>query len=109
MNNFTADIKRQVANIDEKLAIIEKDEAERRGIERDLQDQIKYRDMQEQLAECEEQLSVANERQSEVDVAALRRDLQRARNEQSSLVDKVRQQILSKKTNNLLGSFLIAW
>jgi predicted nucleic acid-binding Zn-ribbon protein len=61
--------------------------------------------MQEQLAECEEQLSVANERQSEVDVAALRRDLQRARNEQSSLVDKVRQQILSKKNKQFTQFF----
>ncbi|CEP14075.1 hypothetical protein [Parasitella parasitica] len=88
LNNSAADIKRQVANIDEKLAIIEKDEAERRGIERDLQDQIKYRDMQDQLAKCEHELASANQRQNQVDVVSLQADLQRAQNEQSDLVDK---------------------
>ncbi|KAL9555627.1 hypothetical protein MBANPS3_002284 [Mucor bainieri] len=88
LNNTITDIKRKVAGIDEKLAIIEKDEAERRGIERDLQDQIKYRNMQEQLAKCEQELAAANQRQDEVDVASLQRGLQRARKEQSELVDK---------------------
>ncbi|EPB90372.1 hypothetical protein HMPREF1544_02738 [Mucor circinelloides 1006PhL] len=88
LNNTIADIKRRVASIDEKLAIIEKDEAERRGIERDLQDQIKYRDMQKQLAKCEEELAAADQRQNQVDVVSLQRNLQRARKEQSDLVDK---------------------
>ncbi|KAI8641195.1 hypothetical protein BD408DRAFT_219411 [Parasitella parasitica] len=88
LNKSTADIKRQIANINEKLAIIEKDEAERRGIERDLQDQIKYRDMKDQLAKCEQELACANQRQNQVDVTALQAELQRARNEQSDLVDK---------------------
>ncbi|CAO3610690.1 unnamed protein product [Mucor fragilis] len=88
LNNMIADIKRKVAGIDEKLAIIEKDEAERRGVERDLQDQIKYRDMQEQLAKCEQELAAASQRQDEVDIASLQRGLQRARKEQSDLVDK---------------------
>lgn len=90
LNNTIADIKHKVAGIDEKLAIIEKDEAERRGIERDLQDQIKYRDMQEELAKCDQELATANQRQDEVDVASLQRGLQRARKEQADLVDKVK-------------------
>ncbi|KAK4520801.1 ribosomal protein S23 [Mucor velutinosus] len=88
LNNTIADIKCKVAGIDEKLAIIEKDEAERRGIERDLQDQIKYRDMQEQLAKCEQELAAANQSQDAVDVVSLQRGLQRADKEKSDLVDK---------------------
>lgn len=99
LNNTIADIKRRVASIDEKLAIIEKDEAERRGIERDLQDQIKYRDMQKQLAKCEEELAAADQRQNQVDVVSLQRNLQRARKEQSDLVDKV-----SRVLNTMVGT-----
>ncbi|KAL0145178.1 DNA repair protein RAD50 [Mucor lusitanicus] len=75
LNSEITSLNNTIADIKHKLAIIEKDEAERRGIERDLQDQIKYRDMQEELAKS----SYCNQRQDEVD---------RARKEQADLVDK---------------------
>lgn len=108
LNNMIADIKRKVAGIDEKLAIIEKDEAERRGVERDLQDQIKYRDMQEQLAKCEQELAAASQRQDEVDIASLQRGLQRARKEQSDLVDKVKDGLDGAFLNRVLTG-AVAW
>jgi DNA repair protein RAD50 len=85
----TKEITDKIAKTDEKLAIIEKDEAERRGVERDLQDQIKYREMQEDLKQCEQELKVLQEKQGDVDVIAIKRELNKTRSEESDLLDKV--------------------
>lgn len=82
-------ISDKVASIDEKLSIINKDEAERRGTERDLQDQIKYRELQAQLAECEKDLDEMEEKQGEYNVVAVQQELEKHRNEQSDLIAKV--------------------
>ena len=73
-----------------------------------MQDQIKYRDMQKQLVKCEQELSAANQRQDEVDVASLQRGLQRARKQQSDLVDKVKDEHVRACLNCVLKA-CIAW
>lgn len=83
------EISDKIVRTDEKLAIIEKDEAERRGVERDLQDQIKYREMQENLKQCEEELRKLQGKQGDVDVNAIKRELNKSRNDESDLLDKV--------------------
>jgi hypothetical protein len=85
----TKEVSDKIVKTDEKLAIIEKDEAERRGVERDLQDQIKYREMQEDLMQCQEELRVLQEKQGDIDVNAIKRELKNARDEESDLLDKV--------------------
>ncbi|KAI8979724.1 AAA domain-containing protein [Mycotypha africana] len=77
-----------INTIDEKVAIFEKDEAERKGIERDLQDQIKYREMKEGLQVCQQELSDLRQRQTENTSGDLKTDLNKARDKESELLDK---------------------
>ncbi|KAI8067619.1 uncharacterized protein B0P05DRAFT_200286 [Gilbertella persicaria] len=80
--------KEDMTRVDEKLAIIEKDEAERRGVERDLQDQIKYREMSVELAQCEQDLKELEDKLAEFDRETAARDLARLHAEESQLIDK---------------------
>ncbi|KAI9483092.1 MAG: AAA domain-containing protein [Benjaminiella poitrasii] len=79
---------KQITEVEEKLSIIEKDEAERRGVERDLQDQIKYREMQIELENCEDKLKHLNEKLGDYDVNTIKQKLVKAKNDGSELLDK---------------------
>ncbi|CEI85653.1 hypothetical protein RMCBS344292_00110 [Rhizopus microsporus] len=81
-------LKSQITETTDRINALEKDESERRGIERDLQDQIKYREMQAELATCEDELRELEEKQGSTDVSALTEQLQKAQDEETNLIDK---------------------
>ncbi|ORE11821.1 P-loop containing nucleoside triphosphate hydrolase protein [Rhizopus microsporus var. microsporus] len=81
-------LKSQIIETTDRINALEKDESERRGIERDLQDQIKYREMQAELAKCEDELRELEEKQGSTDVSALTEQLQKAQDEETNLIDK---------------------
>lgn len=81
-------IKGQINDADEQLAIIEKDDADRRGIERDLQDQIYYRQTEIDLKECEKDLAEMASRQSEYDRHKLKQEYTKASKDESLLIDQ---------------------
>lgn len=89
IQNVMNGITEKIGKIDEKLTIIGKDEAERRGIERDLQDQIKYREMQVALARCEDDLKLLEEQGGKFDEDTIKREVRKYQSEESELVDKV--------------------
>ncbi|KAI7908021.1 uncharacterized protein BX663DRAFT_17763 [Cokeromyces recurvatus] len=88
MEKLINETSEQIMKIEDKLSIIEKDEAERRGIERDLQDQIKYREIQAELNQCEEKLSRMDEKLGDYDINKIKQDLNEAKNDESELLDK---------------------
>ena len=83
------DTKQDIINADERLALIEKDEADKRGIERELQDQIKYREMKAGLAQCDEDLRELEEKLNEFDREQVMRDLSKVNQRESELIEKV--------------------
>lgn len=82
-------LKSQITETTDRINALEKDESERRGRERDLQDQIKYREMQAELATCEDELRELEEKQGSTNVSALTEQLQKAQDEETNLIDKV--------------------
>ncbi|OBZ90869.1 DNA repair protein RAD50 [Choanephora cucurbitarum] len=82
------DTKQDIINADERLALIEKDEADKRGIERELQDQIKYREMKAGLAQCDEDLRELEEKLNEFDREQVMRDLSKVNQRESELIEK---------------------
>ncbi|KAI8373582.1 hypothetical protein EDC96DRAFT_437952 [Choanephora cucurbitarum] len=82
------DTKQDIVNADERLALIEKDEADKRGIERELQDQIKYREMRAGLAQCDEDLRELEEKLNEFDREQVMRDLSKVNQRESELIEK---------------------
>lgn len=89
LENSIKNTSQQITGADERLAVIEKDEAERRGTERDLQDQLRYRQTEVDLKNCEADLKELEEKQGEYDANSLRRELRKAQQEEANLVDKV--------------------
>lgn len=89
LENSIKNTSQQITGADERLAVIEKDEAERRGTERDLQDQLRYRQTEVDLKNCEADLKELEEKQGEYDANSLRRELRTAQQEEANLVDKV--------------------
>lgn len=83
-------IKGQLSDADEQLAIIEKDDADRRGLERDLQDQIYYRQTEIDLKECEKDLEEMASRQTEYDRHKLKQEYTKASKDEALLIDQVR-------------------
>lgn len=79
-----------MSNADDRLASIEKDEADRRGIERDLQDQLRYRQAQADLTDCDKDLEELEGKQGEYNLSSLKRELRKAQEEESKLVDMVK-------------------
>ncbi|GAA5809421.1 hypothetical protein MFLAVUS_002829 [Mucor flavus] len=88
LESFTKTAAEQIAKLDDRLSVIEKDEADRRGTERDLQDQIRYRQTEIDLKQCDEDLAVLEEKQGEMDIRRLKQDIDRIKSEESVLIDK---------------------
>lgn len=82
-------IKDQITDADERLTIIEKDDADRRGIERDLQDQIYYRQTDIDLKECEKDLEEMESRQTGYDRRKLKHEFEKASKDEAALIDQV--------------------
>ncbi|KAI8370966.1 DNA repair protein Rad50, partial [Blakeslea trispora] len=82
------DTKQDILNADEKLALIEKDEADKRGIERELQDQIKYREMKAGLAQCNQDIQELEEKLNEFDRDQVMRELHEVTTKESKLIEK---------------------
>ncbi len=74
----------------DQINVIEKDEAERRTVERDLQDQITFRERQVDLANCENELRQLQEKQGDADVELLSEQLKKAQDNETNYVDQVR-------------------
>jgi DNA repair protein RAD50 len=88
LENSIQSTSNQITSADERLAVIEKDEADRRGIERDLQDQIRYRQTEVDLKNCDADLQELEEKQGEYNASNLRRELRKAQQEEANLVDR---------------------
>lgn len=89
LESFTKTAAEQITKLDGRLSVIEKDEADRRGTERDLQDQIRYRQTEIELKQCDEDLAALEEKQGEMDIRRLKQDIERIQSEESVLIDKV--------------------
>jgi chromosome segregation ATPase len=89
LENQIKSISNKITNADDRLAIIEKDEADRRGIERDLQDQLRYRQAESDLKDCDKDLEELEGRQTDYNVSTLKRELRKFQDEESKLVDMV--------------------
>ncbi|KAG0748052.1 hypothetical protein G6F32_004910 [Rhizopus arrhizus] len=72
----------------DQINVIEKDEAERRTVERDLQDQITFRERQVDLANCENELRQLQEKQGDADVELLSEQLKKAQDNETNYVDQ---------------------
>lgn len=88
LQSFTKSITEQVCNLENRISIIEKEETDRRGIERDLQDHIRYRQTEIELKLCDEELSELEERQGEIDIRKLKKELEKLQSEEASFIDK---------------------
>lgn len=96
----------QITKLEDRLALIEKDEGDRRGIERDLQDQIRFRQTEIDLKECDEDLAMLEEKQGELDIRSLKRNLSRVQEEEITLKEKVKYLLLIKSSLLLTIIFL---
>jgi hypothetical protein len=90
----------------DQINVIEKDEAERRTVERDLQDQITFRERQVDLANCENELRQLQEKQGDADVELLSEQLKKAQDNETNYIDQVR----SKKSRfSFYLTLYVAW
>lgn len=101
MDRLQVDIKSTL----DQINVIEKDEAERRTVERDLQDQITFRERQVDLANCENELRQLQEKQGDVDVALLSEQLKKAQDNETNYIDQVR----SKRAGLIDLILYVAW
>ncbi|KAI8985472.1 hypothetical protein BDB01DRAFT_721458 [Pilobolus umbonatus] len=81
-------VTRELSDIDHVIKNLERDQAERRGIERDLQDQIQYKEMHIQMEECNRNLQNLIDKQRQYDNNTIRNDLDRCSRRESELIDK---------------------
>ncbi|KAI7892510.1 uncharacterized protein EV154DRAFT_537478 [Mucor mucedo] len=81
-------LKSQISDAVDRLSMIEKDEGDKRGIERDLEDQIRYRQTEKDLKQCDEDLAELERNQGEHNLNQMKRDLRRLEEEENILVDR---------------------
>lgn len=89
LESLSKNLSDQINNADERLAIIEKDELDRRGIERDLEDQLRYRKSEIDLKQCDQDLAELEQHHNDYDMNELKRELRKLEEEESMLIDKV--------------------
>lgn len=83
------DFEAKQADVDKRMKDLEARILDRRSIERELKDHLRYRTYQKQLDECEEQLKELQQQQSQVDRASYERQLGTLKAKQEVLIDKV--------------------
>lgn len=103
IESLCENLKKQISDAVDRLNIIEKDEGDRRGIERDLEDQIRYRQSEKDLKQCDEDLAELERSQGEHNLNQMKRDLKRLQEEENILAGRVRpfDNLFFKKKNYL--------
>lgn len=86
--------------------LIEKDENERRAVERDLQDQIAFRERKIDLEDCEKQLNELRQKEMVVDVESMTEKLKKVQSDESNFIDQVRK---IKCRSCFIDFYLAAW
>lgn len=90
LETFCETVNRQINEADDRIIVIEKDEGDRRGIERDLEDQIRYRQSEKDLRQCDADLAELEKDHGDHDLNQMRRELKQLQEEESVLIDRVR-------------------
>ncbi|KAI9280726.1 hypothetical protein BY458DRAFT_430486 [Sporodiniella umbellata] len=88
LETFIETAQKEARSLVDQINLIEKDETERRTIERDLQDQITYRDRLIDLKTCEDELKELKGKQGSIDLSNLSERLQNAKDNETNCIDQ---------------------
>ncbi|KAG1472956.1 hypothetical protein G6F56_001237 [Rhizopus delemar] len=88
LERFIDIAQKEVKNTIDQSNLIEKDENERRAVERDLQDQIAFRERKIDLEDCEKQLNELRQKEMVVDVESMTEKLKKVQSDESNFIDQ---------------------